>query len=376
MGIYLDYNASSPLDQRVLDEMIRVYKYYYGNADSRTHTFGQNAKSIVEQARSQISNLLNLDKNEVTFTSGATESDNIAVLGLARWGEENNRKHIISTKIEHKAILESLRHLVNRGFEIDLVDVDKTGRVNTSDILNKLRSDTLLVTMMHSNNETGIIQPVKEVGELLSRTDTYFHIDAAQTFGKLVPELKVINYDMLSLSGHKVYGPQGIGALILRIKNHRKPPIKPIMFGGGHESGIRPGTLPVALIAGLGKASELAGTEYMDWSDKDIKIKNNILDQLKNVHYIINGDQNYCMSNTINISFPGVDSEALMFSLKDLCALSNGSACTSHDYKPSHVLTAMGLENELIESAIRFSWGPSLENIDLVPLINAIKSMT
>lgn len=376
MTIYLDYNASTPVDPRVLDEMIMVYKDYYGNASSRTHIFGQRANEIVQKSRDQVASILGVDKSEVIFTSGATESDNIALLGLARWGEEVGRKHIISTTIEHKAILEPLEYLKSRGFEIDLIGVDQSGRIKTNDVLEKVRPDTLLVSIMHANNETGVIQPVDEIGEALYKTETFFHLDVAQTFGKLVPELKGVKYDMLSISGHKIYGPQGIGALILKRKNYKKPPVKPITFGGGHEAGLRPGTLPVALIAGLGKASELAEMEFKEWEKSNLSIKRSILNQLKPINYVINGDQNYCLSNVLNISFPGIDSEALMINSKEHFALSNGSACTSHDYKPSHVLTAMGLNNSIIESAIRISWNSDLPNIDFSFLISTIINLT
>jgi cysteine desulfurase len=376
MSVYLDFNASTPIDPRVLGEMVTVYKDCFGNADSRTHLFGQRAKKVVEEARTKIATLLEVEKNEIIFTSGATESNNIAILGLARWGGENGRKHIVSTKIEHKAVLEPLKYLAKNGFEITLVDVDKSGRVKACDVLNQVRPDTLLVSIMHANNETGIIQPVENIGEELVKTDTYFHIDAAQTFGKLVDELKNTKYDMLSISGHKIYGPQGIGVLVLKKRSYKRPPIMPITFGGGQEVGIRPGTLPVALIAGLGKSAEIAASEYDKWYKRNKIIKKSIIKQLSNVNHIINGDQNYCMFHTLNVSFLGVDSEALMLSVKNSCAISNGSACTSHDYKPSHVLTAMDLSDDTIESAVRLSWGPHIDNVDISKIVEMIKRMT
>jgi cysteine desulfurase len=375
MTVYLDYNASTPIDPRVLDEMITVYKEYYGNASSRTNIYGQRANEIVKKGRARAASVLSIDYSEVIFTSGATESNNIAILGLARWGEENNRKHIISTRIEHKAVLEPLSYLAGKGFEVDLVGVDKSGRVNPKDVFEKMRPDTLLVTIMHANNETGVIQPVKEIGDALYDTPTYFHVDAAQTFGKLVPELRELKYDMLSISGHKVYGPQGIGALVLRRKAYRRPPVKPIMFGGGQEVGLRPGTLPVALIAGLGKASEISENEYIEWHKKVSAIKEEIIKQLEEVEYIINGDQKHCMPHTLSVSFPGINSEALMIATQDYCAISNGSACTSHDYKPSHVLTAMGLDEEIVSGTVRISWGPSTGKINLSGLINTVLRM-
>ena len=217
-----------------------------------------------------------------------------------------------------------------------------------------------MVTIMHANNETGIIQPVEELGELLATKGIFFHVDATQTCGKLVPELKKVKYDMLSMSAHKMYGPQGVGALILKKKRYKLPPVKAIMYGGQQEHGIRPGTTPVALVAGLGKACELAELEYGENSAALIRIKEAVLKLIENsgLEYTFNGDQNFCLSNTINVSFKGVESEALMLSSKQYCGISNGSACTSHDYSPSYVLKAMGLDEERLSEAIRISWGP------------------
>jgi cysteine desulfurase len=372
MTIYLDYNASTPIDQRVLDLMIEVYKDYYGNASSRTHVFGQRASEVVEKGRSQVASIIGTNKNEVIFTSGATESDNLAILGLAQWGRENYRNHILSTNIEHKAVLEPLEYLSRHGFEIELVPVSTSGRIDAKHVISRVRPDTLLVSMMHANNETGIIQPVKEVGDYLKNTDTYFHVDAAQTYGKLVDELRSIKCDLLSISGHKIYGPQGIGALVVRFKNYKRVPLKPILYGGGQEYGLRPGTLPVALIAGLGLASEHAEKEYIPRAKKCLEIKQTILNQFKTVKHVINGDQKYAMPHVINLSIPAVDSEALMLAVRDELAISNGSACTSKDYKPSHVLEAMGIERIIIDSTLRISWGEHSEKIDLNTLIQNI----
>lgn len=359
MSIYLDYNASTPIDDRVLTIMINTYRNDYGNADSRTHDYGNNAKLLVETAREQVASILNISKNEVIFTSGATESDNLAIIGMAEYGNKNKRRHIITTAIEHKAVLEPMKYLLEQGFEVDFIRPDSSGRVNVDEVMSKVRPETLLVSVMHANNETGIIQPIYEIGNELKSTETYFHIDAAQSFGKLVDDLQKVQYDLLSCTAHKIYGPQGIGALITRIRNNKRPPIKPIIYGGGHESGLRPGTLPVALIVGFGKACEIAESEYNDNYSKYEKSKNDILKMINDsgVKFEINGDQQYCMPNTLNISFTGIDSEALMMRTKEFCSISNGSACTSHDYSLSHVLTAMGVEKKRIESSIRISYG-------------------
>ena len=358
MGIYLDYNASAPINPEVLDYMFDVYKNSYGNADSRTHDYGERARKIVEDARSQVANLLGVETDEVFFTSGSTESNNIAIQGLMDYAIENNKKHIITSTIEHKAVLETVKNLEKHGFKIDLVSPDGSGRIDVEKITNLIKDDTLLISIMHANNETGIIQPVKEIGDYLSEKGVLFHIDATQTCGKLINELRELKYDMLSLSAHKLSGPQGIGALILRKKRY-KLPVKAITYGGQQEHGIRPGTIPVALVAGLGKACEIANENYEKNLVAYIERKQRVLSIIADsgMDISINGDQNYCMPNTINISINGVESEALMLSSKQYCGISNGSACTSHDYRPSYVLTAMGLDADRISSAIRISWG-------------------
>ncbi len=376
MSVYLDYNASTPIDERVLNEMIDAYHNYYGNADSRTHNFGQNAQHKIEYARKQIASLLGVQSNEIIFTSGATESNNMAVLGLEQYGLDTNKRHIITTAIEHKAVLEAVKHLGTKGFEIEIINPDETGRVNPANLLSKVRPDTLLVSVQHVNNETGIIQPVKEIGEELWKKNVLFHIDAVQSCGKLVDEMRELHYNMLSLSAHKMYGPQGVAALVLRRKNNKRPPITPLFFGGGHEGGLRPGTLPVALIIGFGKACEIAQNEYKTNLLAYKKNKQSIINAIEssNVVYSINGDQSYCIDNTLNISFLNIDSEALMIATKQYCSISNGSACTSNDYSHSHVLKSMGLSEERIESAIRLSWGQNpLDITDFDQLIEAVK---
>ncbi len=258
--LYLDYNATTPMDPRVLQVMTRWF-LAPSNSGSRTHTYGQRAKEAVDTARRQVAELLNAPPEEVFFTSGATESNNLAILGLATYGERTGRRHIVSTAIEHKAVLEPLDHLRELGFEVDLAPVTPGGYVELETIRRMLRPDTLFVSVMHANNETGILQPVHEIGELLRGTETLFHTDAAQTFGKEVPALKALHADLVSISGHKIYGPQGIGALLVRRRGAQKRAVQPLLFGGGQERGLRPGTVPVALAVGLGEAARLAGLE-------------------------------------------------------------------------------------------------------------------
>ncbi|AJG99252.1 cysteine desulfurase DndA [Clostridium beijerinckii] len=368
MSVYLDYNASAPIDLRVLDIMVEVYKNNIGNADSRTHNYGESARKVVENSRKQVASLLSVASDEVFFTSGATESNNIAIQGLREYAEKTNKKHIITTAIEHKAILETVKHLQKEGYEVDIVSPDISGRVKTDAILGKVREDTLLVSVMHVNNETGIIQPVKELGESLQEKNVLFHIDATQSCGKLVEEIKDLKYNMLSFSAHKLMGPQGVGVLILRKKAYKLPPVKAILYGGQQEHGIRPGTIPVALTAGCGKACEIAENEYKKNNVYMDVIKEKVLDLLNTfgVEYHINGDQEYCIGSTLNICIEGVSSEALMISTKQYCGLSNGSACTSKSYSPSYVLTAMGIPTSQIDSSIRISWGPDTSIDDVI----------
>lgn len=359
MSVYLDYNASSPIDNRVVDYMVDIYKNTIGNADSRTHDFGDNARVIVENARKQVGLLLDIPPEDVFFTSGATESNNIAIQGLREYAEKTEKKHIITTSIEHKAVLETAKYMGKHGYRVDYVFPDQTGRILAEDVMALVNDDTLLVSVMHVNNETGVIQPIKEIGDGLVDKDVLFHIDATQSCGKLVEELREISYDILSFSSHKMYGPQGIGALILRRKKYMLPPVKPIMFGGQQEHGISPGTIPVALVGGFGKACELAAEEYKKDEADNMAIKDMLIEMLKKsgIKYKINGSVEHCISSTLNIQIEGVSSEALMLTSKEYCSISNGSACTSSSYSPSYVLVAMGMSEDDIDQSIRLSWG-------------------
>lgn len=360
MSIYLDYNASAPIDQRVLDVMIEVYKGTIGNADSRTHNHGESARLVVENARKQVAELLGISPGEVFFTSGSTESNNIAIQGLMKYAEETGKKHIITTSIEHKAVLETVKALEKKGYDVEFVDPNRSGIVNPEDILSRVREDTLLVSVMHVNNETGMIQPVKYIGKVLAEKKVLFHVDATQSCGKLIDEIRALNYNMLSFSAHKLQGPQGIGVLVLRKDGYRLPPIKGIMYGGQQEHGIRPGTIPVALVAGCGCACEIALLEYKHNKERMAALKKLVLTifDKSGIEYHFNGDQRYCVNSAVNICIPGVASEALMIMTKQYCSISNGSACTSKNYSPSYVLKAMGISEEEIECSVRISWGP------------------
>ena len=374
MSVYLDYNASAPIDNGVVDFMMDIYKNNIGNADSRTHDYGDNARTIVENARKQVALLLDIPSEDVFFTSGATESNNIAIQGLREYAEKTGKKHIITTSIEHKAVLETAKHMREHGYRVDFVSPDRTGRVSADEVINLVDDDTLLVSIMHVNNETGAIQPVKEIGDRLADKGVLFHIDATQSCGKLVEEIRQIKYDMLSFSSHKMYGPQGIGALVMRRKNYKLPPVKPIMYGGQQEHGISPGTIPVALVGGLGKACEIAIDEHKSDESYNISIRDMLIEMLdkSGIKYRINGDIDYLISSTLNIQIEGVSSEALMLSSKQYCGISNGSACTSSSYSPSYVLVAMGMSEDEIDQSIRLSWG---RNTDVETLKNNFEKL-
>lgn len=359
MSIYLDWNASAPIAPEVVETMMEVYRNQIGNADSRTHAYGEAVRAVVEHARKQAAALLGVTSAEVFFTSGATESSNIAIQGLAAYAEQSGKRHIITSAIEHKAVLETVKAMGRRGFDVDIVAPEPSGRVAKKKIMEKLRADTLLVSLMHVNNETGVIQPVEELGAELEKREILFHVDATQSCGKLVDELRRLKYRMISFSAHKMCGPQGIGVLVLKKRDYKLPPVKAILYGGEQERGIRPGTIPAALAAGCGKACELAAMRYKEDSRKLQQIKAMLLQMIDEagLAYSVNGDAEFSLPSTLNLSLHSISAEALMIAARGGCAISNGSACTSKSYAPSYVLAAMGVPAEQIESSIRLSWG-------------------
>jgi cysteine desulfurase len=354
--IYLDYNATTPLDPRVFEVMKEWYLGPPANSGSRTHVYGQRAKDAVEYARARVAEAVAAKPEEIIFTSGATESNNLAILGLASHGEATGKKHIVSTAIEHKAVLEPLQFLAKKGFEIELAPVCKGGYVDPEEVIRRVRDDTLLVSVMHANNETGIIQPVKEIGEALQDKPTFFHVDAAQTFGK-EDALAGIAYDLISASSHKIYGPQGIGALVIKRRGNVRIPISCLVHGGGQERGLRPGTIPVALAVGFGEAAKLAKLECYSRAAASEIVRSCLFQELRKIEHELNGDPTRCQPHVANIRFPNSDSEAIMMALKNSYAFSNGSACTSETYSPSHVLLAMGLDEDAAHESVRISWG-------------------
>ncbi len=376
MAVYLDYNASTPIDEKVLERMIEVYHSHYGNADSRTHVFGTDAKEIVSSARKTIAEILAVDSTDVFFTSGSTESNNMAILGLLDYAIESGRNHFITTSIEHKSVLEAMKHLQEKGCVVDFVSPDDSGRIKPEQILDLVTEKTLLVSMMHVNSETGVIQPIEEVGTALAGRKTYFHIDATQGFGKLNDSLRNVKYNMLSITAHKLGGPQGVGAFIMRRdRTYRRPPVKQLMYGGQQERGYRPGTTPVALVAGFALAAELCDKEAAAHMKSCETIKQSLFAAVKGLNYAVNGDQEYCLPSTINISFRGVDAEGIFLATKEKYAFSNGSACNSGSHAPSYVLTAMGLDEARVSEAVRISWNHSTK-VDFSALIDYVNSIS
>ena len=353
--IYLDYAASSPPFLQAMEKVSHTALSCFGNPGS-IHQAGANARKILQESRFILAQSTNVRPEEIFFTSGGTEANNWAVKLGCRNGE---RKHILVSATEHKSVIESASAMTRLGYQVSLLTPDRNGVITPDALESALRPDTALVCIQAVNNETGVIQPINMIGEYLTDKDTFFHVDATQSFGKLVDELKNVKYNMLSMSAHKIGGPQGVGTLVLRREKYKLPPVKGIMYGGQQEHGIRPGTIPVALVAGLGKACELAEMEYKQKSEKCKKIKDTLLKILvdSGVTYQINGDLSCSVPNTLNVCFDGVSSEALMLSSKQYCGVSNGSACNSNSYSPSFVLVAMGVPIDIIESSIRVSWG-------------------
>lgn len=354
---YLDYAATTPVNPRVAELVMHLMGEEFGNSGSRTHEFGAAAAKAVEVARAQVASVVLADPSEVIFTSGATEADNLATIGLAPAGEDSGKRHIVSTAIEHKAVLEPLEVLAERGFEVDLVRPGESGAVDAAEVLKRVRPDTLLISVMQVNNETGIRQPIDTIAEGLGDDGPFFHVDAAQGFGKELEPLRHERIDLISLSGHKFFAPKGVGALISRRRRRRRPPLSPLLVGGGQERGLRPGTLPVPLIAGLGLATEISHAECAGWAASAAQIRAGIVGPLTAAGAIVNGDPELSVPYIVNLSFPGLDSEAVILALRDVVAISNGSACTSASYSPSHVLEAMELSEERRRGAIRLSWG-------------------
>ena len=374
--IYLDCSATTPLEDTVRETLLFYLTEDYGNEGSRTHEYGSRAKQAVQKARDQVGAVVGAQRDEVLFTSGATESNNLAILGMAAEGEKQSKKHIICSRIEHKAVLEPVEALEKQGFEVSWLGSDPTGRIDPAAIGNALREDTLLVSLMQVNNETGVRQPTDEVCQMLKEHPAYLHCDAAQGYGKELESLKNTRIDLISISGHKIYGPKGIGALIARRRGFRKCPLNAITVGGGQERGLRPGTLPVPLIAALGEAAALSGKNADARAKRCREIRKAALEALLPLEAKLTGDQDHVLPHVLNLSIGDIDSEALIVSLKDLIAISNGSACTSTSYSASHVLKAMGMSDDEANNCIRISWSHLTPDVDWEAVAERIKKIT
>ena len=356
MPIYFDYSATTPVDPRVAQKMSEclLAEGNFGNPASRSHKFGWQAEEAVENARHQIADVVGCDPRALVWTSGATESDNLAIKGVAHFYQKQG-KHIITSKIEHKAVLDSCRQLEREGFEITYLEPDSKGIISPESVKEALRDDTILVSLMHVNNEIGTVTDIAAIGEITRANKVIFHVDAAQSIGKLPIDLSALKVDLMSFSAHKAYGPKGIGALYVS----RKPRVRleAQIHGGGHERGMRSGTLPTHQIVGMGEAFRIANEEMNQERERLIRLRDQFWAALSDMEEVyINGDWDQRVPGNINISFNFVEGESLMMSLKDL-AVSSGSACTSASLEPSYVLRAIGLSDELAHSSIRFSIG-------------------
>ncbi len=375
MAVYLDCAATAPVDPRVQREVMTYLGIEFGNAGSRHHGFGTRARSAVEKARVQVAAVVGATRGEIVFTSGATESNNLALLGLAEHGASTGRTHLVSTRIEHKSVLEPLQTLAGRGFEVTLVAPERGGWVHPQSILEAVREDTLLVSVMQVNNETGVIQPIGEIARLLQNHPAYLHVDAAQGFGKEIEPLRQRRIDLISISGHKIYAPKGVGALATRRRNGQRLPLTPLMHGGGQELGLRPGTLPVPLIAGLGKASELALAEHRERNAACRRFKEILLRKLRPLKPVFNGSLNRTVPQIVNLTVPGISSEEAIEAVSQVAAISNGSACTSTTDSCSHVLSAQELDEARMEGALRLSWWHRSRQPDWNGFIRAIEGI-
>ena len=367
LPIYLDYSATTPVDPRVAQVMTEclTQEGNFGNPASRSHVFGWKAEAVVENARKQVAELLHCDPREIVWTSGATESDNLAIKGAAHFYGKKG-KHIITSKIEHKAVLDTCRQLEREGYEVTYLNPDKNGIIQPQMVAEAIREDTVLVSLMHVNNEIGVINDIAAIGEITRSKGVVFHVDAAQSAGKVEIDLGAIKVDLMSFSAHKIYGPKGIGALYVR----RKPRVRieAQMHGGGHERGMRSGTLATHQIVGMGKAFEIAAQEMESENVRINQLKQAMWDGLKDMEEVhLNGDEKQRVSGNLNISFNFVEGESLVMALKDI-AVSSGSACTSASLEPSYVLRALGLDDEMAHSSIRFTIGryTTKEDIDYV----------
>jgi cysteine desulfurase len=368
LPIYMDNHATTPVDPRVVEAMLPYFTTHFGNAASRSHSFGWGAEKAVDEAREQVAALIGASGKEIVWTSGATESDNLAIKGAAEFYKDRGN-HLVTASTEHKAVLDTCKRLEKEGFAVTYVDVDKDGRVNPAAVAKAMTDKTILVSIMHANNEIGTINPIEEIGEVVKSTGkgALFHIDAVQSVGKIPFDVNRARADLVSMSAHKMYGPKGVGALYVR----RKPRVRltALIDGGGHERGMRSGTLNVPAIAGFGKAAEIARLEMPEESARLFalreRLRKGLQSQISDTY--INGSLEHRLPGSLNISFAYIEGEAMLMGLKDV-AVSSGSACTSASLEPSYVLRALGVEEEMAHTSIRFGLGRfnTEEEVDFV----------
>ena len=366
LPVYLDYSATTPCDPRVVDKMVPYLYEKFGNPASHSHAYGWEAEKAVEEARKNVADVIGADPREIVWTSGATESDNLAIKGAAHFNKEKGR-HLITVKTEHKAVLDSMRQLELEGYEVTYLDVQENGLISMDALKGAIRPDTIVISVMAVNNEIGVIQPLEEIGALCREKKIIFHCDATQAVGKMDLNVDRLHIDLMSLSSHKVYGPKGIGALYVR----RKPRVRIEcqMHGGGHERGMRSGTLATHQIVGMGEAFRLAGLEQKEEMERIGRLRDRLWEGIrKNIPEVyLNGDWEHRSPHNLNVSFAYIEGESLMMAIKDI-AVSSGSACTSASLEPSYVLRALGRDDELAHSSIRFTLGrfTTEEEIDFV----------
>lgn len=373
LPIYLDYSSSTPVDPRVAAKMAEclTMEGNFGNPASRSHRFGWQAEEAVDIARNQIADLVNADPREIVLTSGATESDNLAIKGAAHFYSKKG-KHIITLKTEHKAVLDTCRQLEREGFEVTYMDPEANGLLDLEKFKEAIRPDTILASIMHVNNEIGVIQDIDAIGEICRENKVIFHVDAAQSTGKVPLDLQNLKVDLMSFSAHKTYGPKGIGALYVR----RKPRIRleAQMHGGGHERGMRSGTLATHQIVGMGEAFRIAKEEMATENERILMLRNRLWTGIKDIEAVfVNGDFEQRVAANLNVSFAYVEGESLIMALKDM-AVSSGSACTSASLEPSYVLRALGLTDELAHSSIRFSIGRFTTEADIDYVVSVVRN--
>ena len=370
--VYFDYAATTPVDPRVAQKMSEclMAEGNFGNPASRSHKFGWEAEEAVELARQQVADLLHCDPREIVWTSGATESDNLAIKGVAQFYKTRG-KHIVTSKIEHKAVLDPCRHLEKEGFEVTYLEPGEDGLITPQQVADAIREDTTLVSIMHVNNEIGVVNDIAGIGEICREAKVFFHVDAAQSAGKMPIDLSQLKVDLMSLSAHKMYGPKGVGVLFVS----RKPRVRleAQMHGGGHERGMRSGTLATHQLVGMGEACRIAGAEMQEEGTRILKLRQRLWDGLREMEEVYaNGDLNAHIPGIINMSFNFVEGESLIMSLPEL-AVSSGSACTSASLEPSYVLRALGMNDELAHSSLRFSIGRFTTEADVDQAIDQVR---